>query len=899
VAGAEYQFVAWARMGIGARLGGEQRIVRLELGANGSVSKPVTAYGPDAVTSLDPRAFVRTVPHAGASDFEPNLFASVELAHPGLPWMVSTAPDASGRVTPWLVLIVVEEQPGVALGTTATGELTLSIEPPAVPAKELPDLRQAWAWAHAQSVGAASAVIDPKALAHAGGGALARLVAARRLEPARTYIACVVPSYASGALAWSGSEDRVRLRVFYSWRFGTGPGGDFASLVKLLQAEKLAATVGHRTIDASAPGWGMPASPGAALELGGALRSEEWTPAAASADVVALGTAIVAEIDAAAVPPPGQAPVYPPPCYGSAATTDETSATAPTWQIDMNRDVAQRIAAGFGAVAVRASLDSFVAAAWSAAGDAERANRAIRQAELAAAVTDRLVVKHIAPIADDGELLAIARPLLSRMRVRSGGLTVAAALRASAMPDAALEPAWRRLARPAGVLARANASARTGVLMRQLDARAITAVPRRALASGAVALDEIIGGEREPHRLSSVTADAIESARADWQREIEPRSPTLLARSGREVEVPEGEERWTPDPISRHPDRIRVDAFALAARRHQTYIVGKLETISDRVPPSLGDLPGGRPLAGLRATIEQQWTAERGIVPLLASRFEGVDATVLDGLGTFQPIRITPVLEQPLVRALAATDVMPGVETLLANRVTVAVTGPEFVRACLVGANEELGRELLWRGLPTALGHTWLRTFWGRTALDAAGLPVGVPDIDAIEDWPDAGPTPTPATLVLLVRGEVLRRYPNALVYALEARWEGRYRVVGEGEPLPPVFAATLAGDIALFGFDLAADTARGHDTPPDSPGWYFVIAEHPHEPRFGLAATPESGDIAWAEVGPGDLAGAYLRVDGPLAATHPTWGTDAARMAALTLRRLVRVARHASTLMV
>lgn len=64
------------------------------------------------VTGLDAAAVIRTVPPNGSCDHEPNLFASVELEHPALPWLVSPGGSAD-RVAPWIVLIVVRDQPGV------------------------------------------------------------------------------------------------------------------------------------------------------------------------------------------------------------------------------------------------------------------------------------------------------------------------------------------------------------------------------------------------------------------------------------------------------------------------------------------------------------------------------------------------------------------------------------------------------------------------------------------------------------------------------------------------------------------------------------------------------------------------------------------------------------------
>ena len=83
---------------------------------------------------------------------------------------------------------------------------------------------------------------------------------------------------------------------------------------------------------------------------------------------------------------------------------------------------------------------------------------------------------------------------------------------------------------------------------------------------------------------------------------------------------------------------------------------------------------------------------------------------------------------------------------------------------------------------------------------------------------------------MLLVRGELIRRYPNVIVYAAEAVPDAKDAAPGPTEH-QPVFFGRVEPDIALFGFDVDPAVARG------DPGWFFVLQEHPSEPRFGLAA--------------------------------------------------------------
>jgi hypothetical protein len=57
-----------------------------------------------------------------------------------------------------------------------------------------------------------------------------------------------------------------------------------------------------------------------------------------------------------------------------------------------------------------------------------------------------------------------------------------------------------------------------------------------------------------------------------------------------------------------------------------------------------------------------------------------------------------------------------------------------------------------------------------------------------------------------------------------------------DGEQRHPVFQAVLTGDVAFYGFELTPDEARGAN---GDPGWFFVLQEHPSEPRFNR---PDAG---------------------------------------------------------
>ena len=237
----------------------------------------------------------------------------------------------------------------------------------------------------------------------------------------------------------------------------------------------------------------------------------------------------------------------------------------------------------------------------------------------------------------------------------------------------------------------------------------------------------------------------------------------------------------------------------------------------------------------------------------------------------------------------------------------------------MVGLNHEMARELLWREYPTDQRGTYFRQFW-----DVAGyvrrpgdpndddeLREQLRDIPPIHRWshgPLLGEHPNrtdivPGNLVLLIRGELLRRYPNAVIYATEAVLDAQGgRALGP-EQKQPLFRGTLTPDVTFFGFDLDAATASGDG---GGEGWFFVFEPPPSEPRFGFEpAAPKApsvsdwNDLSWSNFAadPTTLVNAPVTAPTGLEAGL-TWPTHSAGIASATMRRPVRVGIHASVML-
>jgi hypothetical protein len=136
-----------------------------------------------------------------------------------------------------------------------------------------------------------------------------------------------------------------------------------------------------------------------------------------------------------------------------------------------------------------------------------------------------------------------------------------------------------------------------------------------------------------------------------------------------------------------------------------------------------------------------------------------------------------------------------------------------------------LGQRLIFDEYPTDLSATFFKSFWAQSADDIAPM----------NAWGALGGNPPSGgfsgdPMVLLIRGDLVRRYLNMQVLAVQATAAGAQRTLGATETAI-LFSGRMDPDVAFYGFPLTSAQALGTAT---TPGYYFVIQEHPSEPRFG-----------------------------------------------------------------
>jgi hypothetical protein len=483
----KYRFLPYSRRGAGVSIvtgetdatGRPQADVtlRAELQETGGAMRsadhkqPYTVLGPGDITGIDPSQVILTSPRAGTHNMEPNYLVHIEFAHPDLPWLFTPEGPDGNRLKPWIALVVVEESPTERRVVTRPGSRNPVLE---ANVAELPDLNESWAWAHVQTVeadGAPEGVLENWEANR--GLVLSRLLCPRHLREDRSYVACVVPTFASGVQAglgqvpnkgrqpaWTADSGSVALPVYYHWRFKTGPAGDFETLAQKLHgvAPDKIQDVGLRTVHLDA-----------ALSR---LEEPGATPSF-SAQKVPVRTAIAHDAKAGRLSPIATDPLEPdrtaigkrlkflidfqersrrsgsddlivgPPIYGqwhaerrsvddAIDTPDVVMSDVSAWVAELNADVELRAVAAVGTRIVQNDQEDLMVRAWEQLQAVAEANRRARWGQLYQATTRMLHVRRLSP-RPLGSLLHLASPALGRLPV-DATTSVAAQLQTTSLP---------------------------------------------------------------------------------------------------------------------------------------------------------------------------------------------------------------------------------------------------------------------------------------------------------------------------------------------------------------------------------------------------------------------------------------------------------------------------------
>jgi hypothetical protein len=305
-------------------------------------------------------------------------------------------------------------------------------------------------------------------------------------------------------------------------------------------------------------------------------------------------------------------------------------------------------------------------------------------------------------------------------------------------------------------------------------------------------------------------------------------------------------------------------------------------------------------------------------------------------VSSLNEIMATPKIEYPMSIFLYEYSpdlLVPGINSIPQNSVSTLGIDQRYVEAFMLGLNHEMMRELLWRGYPTDQRGTVFSRFWGSTIspfaeVDESDKARVIKNIHLWSDeklgknYPSNGSDPD-SLIILVVRAELIKKYPNTFIYAHKAEFEldsqsnpDLYEIRKLSEQndsvKKPVFITQMA-DLTFFGFEIDPEEAKGNlvetTENPLAPGWFFVFKEMVGEINFGLdvglegsapSTYPNWNEVDWISISNEFIStGLNITVNNdPEEDILPiSWGENSSAMAYITYRKPSMVAYHSINL--
>lgn len=587
------------------------------------------------------------------------------------------------------------------------------------------------------------------------------------------------------------------------------------------------------------------------------------------------------------------------------------------WLHELNLDPRYRVAAGFGTKVVQKNQEDYMQACWEQIGDVLAINRKIIEAQLAKEAAVHLYQKHFLSL-DTENKFQFAAPL--DKRILYNGLTLHAHVEESIVPRAALTPAFRSLLRPRGAFAKRIAI--TGPLRpesfaKQLNEKLIVAAPPKLTPPGVLNYTALASAT-EPSNIPGFIRELLTkhpwvryiplflallfflllfilggaiwgilvSAGAatyfllnKWHKEIQQSKQFAAPTSESIDKLPAANNFVITDPDPSVTTTVNFGGTdSDEAKRFKQGLKGALDLINAEF------IESPKKILAMNDIVREITTT---IDPEIVIPKRTLSTIFLpDHIRTrltehFAPVMNYPKIDSPMYEPLTKPSpelFLPNINLVENNSITILETNEKFIEAYMVGLNHEMARELLWREYPTDQKGSYFQQFWDvRSVYPGNPAPDDIKeklrDIKEIHTWSKASdlgkhnnrrsPTDKPP-LVLVIKGELLKKYPNTVVYAHKAEWgKNKQNVLDtsvsrvlyplsdaeEKDPpktkvKTPIFEAKVDPDIYFFGFDLDAVTAKGGETIVEDAGWFFVLKERPGEARFGLDEVDQEAGV-------------------------------------------------------
>jgi len=686
-----------------------------------------------------------------------------------------------------------------------------------------------------------------------------------------------------------------------------------------------------------------------------------------------------------------------------------TVANATNWVHRLNLDPGFRVPGGFGADVVEANAEEYMNDAWEQIGAVLAANTRIRRLIFAKEVSWRWHVQSLLPLSTVSSERALMWTAPVSRRVLMGAKTVVALARASLVPPVYTSAAMRRSIRPGARLMSSlpfTPDITPHNLLTRVNNADVSAAPPKEVPPAVPTVNQAAGAA-EPAGVPQWILDLL--AKYPWLPWalllvaaavaillffLAPGGPAfalVFAAVGVALFVTLNKWKNADAPSLSIQEANQTSASVATLPKNPGFVLSDPGS-TVRSAPGATDSPTSirfkaalsdsySLLAATRSVSAQPARVALDLPNLALTMMAAVDPQVTiprRGLALinipswirqtigddFGEVMAYPKIDVPMyepLKAISAELFLPNINLIPPNSITLIETNQKFIEAYMVGVNHEFARKLLWREYPTDQRGSYFRQFWDvRGYFNVDNLPPDqlkekLYDIPELHKWPldsnlgdhnnREAPGETGEQAVLVIRGELLKKYPTAVIYAHHAQWaRNKDNSIDLSQPRSlqdiddafedhppqtvvrmPLYEAKVDPDIYFFGFDLTVEEAKGGSgqNPEDDPGWFFVIKQRPGEPRFGLELTrptiqPEVFDeVTWDDAAAAFKPGQFLQANDLSAVTlqkppaaddkQSQWQDDstvalaqvsAARWAYLLFRAPVMVAVHADEML-
>ncbi|MEZ5042478.1 MAG: hypothetical protein R2828_21435 [Saprospiraceae bacterium] len=637
------------------------------------------------------------------------------------------------------------------------------------------------------------------------------------------------------------------------------------------------------------------------------------------------------------------------------------------WYNDLNRDPRTRVPAGFGVRVIQENQERLMDAAWKQLRQVIEANKRMNRTQFTVKISARLYEKTIARLPQE-QLLSTIYPLAARIK-RPEGVTLRGAISNSILPNAIFKSTFRRMTRSNTTAFRAlnkeEQSFQFNNLVQQINKEGgLSAAP--VVDYQALSAVSALSNFAAPEDTTNIQVWSVQSnldssfiynsadfkgafpSAGVWDNIFDsniidiiinddvidigtiPGSGGALPGGG----IPGGGIFFTQNTVLSSPpgDPGGISGAYQSLGLRFTYHTPAV------TPPSLNiSVVASETLAALHP----QQTFKK----LLYAGVKWPSGIVLKENEDFLPAMAYPDFPEPTYKYLVDIDeelLLPNLSLIPPNTLSLLRTNQKFIESYLLGLNYEMGRELLWREYPTDMRGSYFRQFWDvKGFVTPETSPEGaeeLKDIKPIHTWKNSSKLGShnardaqgdSEQLVFVIRGDLLKKFPNTVIYAQKAILKDGKKEIEldlEGDDfqkkiLFPQYQAELPPDIKLLGFDLTIEEAAGispSGDPADNLGWFFILAEVPGEPRFGMDVTfnrNKPNELTWNDLSwenfeeqpldfvkssnpPGHSGDASKDFDLNQLVAEGEWGKSSADMATILFQRPVMIAVHASEML-